>query len=212
MNFDHRRARMVADQLGGIADVRVRAAMGRVPRHDFVPPGLAVAAYEDRPLPVGYGQTISQPYMVALMTQALQLRPGERVLEVGTGTGYQTAVLGELGVRICTIERIADLAHAARGRLAGLDVHFHIGDGSVGVPDEAPFDAILVAAGAPSIPLSLVDQLRADGGRMVIPVGPAGRQDLLRVRRDGIAARAESLGACIFVRLVGVEGWSHEAN
>lgn len=211
-DFDRRRARMVADQLGEIADPRVRAAMARVPRHEFVPAGLARAAYDDRPLPVGHGQTISQPLIVAMMTEALDLSPGDRILEVGTGTGYQTAVLSEMGARICTIERIADLADSARERLAGRDVHFHVGDGSVGVPEEAPFDAILVAAGAPSIPLSLVDQLRAEGGRMVIPVGPVGAQDLLLIRRDGVTAWTRSLCACTFVRLVGREGWSLAAN
>ena len=212
MDFELRRARMVADQLGQIGDPRVRGAMARVPRHAFVPERLAGAAYEDRPLPVGHGQTISQPFIVALMTEALELEAGCRVLEVGTGTGYQTAILSEMGARICTIERIADLSHEARERLAGRDIHFHIGDGSVGVPGEAPYDAILVAAGAPAIPLSLVDQLRSDGGRMVIPIGPWGRQDLLLIRRDGVTARARSLCDCTFVRLVGREGWAHAAN
>lgn len=209
MNAQQRRAKMMARQMAGITDPRVLAAIGRVPRHCFVPADLAEAAYDDRPLPIGRGQTISQPFMVAWMTQALEVIPGERVLEVGTGSGYQTAVLCELGARVCTVERIEDFSQQARRRLRGRDVHFHVGDGTLGVPEEAPFDAIIVTAGSPSVPPSLTAQLRPDGGRMVIPVGNGKHQELLKVRPDGV----ERLGGCRFVRLIGREGWAdHEAN
>lgn len=200
---------MIARQMIGITDPRVLEAIGRVPRHRFVPAAYVEDAYADRPLPIGRGQTISQPYMVALMTQALELNPGERVLEIGTGSGYQTAVLCELGARVCTVERIEDLSMQARERLRGWDVHFHVGDGTLGIPEEAPFDAILVTAGSPGVPRSLAAQLRPRVGRMIIPVGGSDHQELLKVRREG----AERLGGCTFVRLIGREGWGdHEAN
>jgi protein-L-isoaspartate(D-aspartate) O-methyltransferase len=206
--YDPRRERMVAEQMDGIRDARVLEALRRVPRDWFVPQGQRDAAFDDRPLPIGYGQTISQPFMVAAMTQALQLRAGDRVLEIGTGSGYQTAILCALGARVCTVERIADLSYAARQRLEslGYSVHAHIADGSLGVPEEAPFDAILVTAGAPAVPASLLRQMRPDGGRMVIPVGRPGEQDLLHLRLDaGVCARTR-LFACSFVKLVGREG------
>jgi protein-L-isoaspartate(D-aspartate) O-methyltransferase len=202
-----RRLRMVEEQLVGITDPRVVRALREVPRHRFVPPDQVEHAYEDRPLGIGSGQTISQPYMVALMTQALDLCAGERVLEVGTGSGYQTAVLCALGARVCTIERIPRLAEEARRRLEGAPVCWHVGDGSTGLASEAPFDAILVAAASPSLPISLVAQLRAEGGRMVIPVGEGKVQDLVRVRRGGGRVVRQKLCRCAFVRLLGKEGW-----
>ena len=166
-------------------------------------------AYEDTPLPIGRGQTISQPYMVAIMTEALQLRGGERVLEVGTGSGYQAAILAEMGCEVDTIERDCVLADEARERLERLGylrVTVHCGDGTLGVPEQAPFAAIVVTAGGPRVPASLKGQL-AVGGVLVIPVGDRGVQDLVRVTRTAAGFREEDLGGCRFVPLVGEEGW-----
>ena len=185
-----RRARL-ATQLKreGIRDAAVLAALASVPRHEFVPPRLAAAAYDDMPLPIGHGQTISQPYIVALMTELLELSGGERVLEIGTGCGYQTAVLAALGCEVYTVERVAALARAAARRLQqlGYRVHTRVGDGYEGWPDEAPFDAILVTAAAAVVPAALQEQL-AVGGRMVIPVGAPDEVHALTVvrrREDG---------------------------
>src|SRR5512141_2053348 len=183
------RARMVDDQLvgRGLRDERVLQAMREVPRHLFVPPALCDEAYADRPLPIGEGQTISQPYMVAAMTAALAPDPGGRVLEVGTGSGYQAAILGRLARQVVTIERHASLAEQARAALAeaGLtNVRVVVGDGSQGLPEEAPFDGIMVTAGAPEVPQVLMQQL-ADGGRLVVPVGPPHYQTLTIVTRNG---------------------------
>lgn len=205
---ERRRERMVAEQLVGIVDPRIRAAMRRVPRHLFVPPDVRHLAYEDRPLAIGHGQTISQPYMVAAMTQALELRGDERVLEVGTGSGYQAAVLCAMGMRVCTIERVPELSRQAQVRLRDEPIHFHVGDGTLGIPEEAPFDAIVVTAGAPAVPVRLIEQLRERGGRMVIPVGDVGEQDLLLVRRSYATITQTRLFGCAFVKLVGQEGWS----
>jgi protein-L-isoaspartate(D-aspartate) O-methyltransferase len=171
----------------GIEDEAVLRAMERVPRHAFVPPEEAPFAYEDHPLPIGRGQTISQPYIVARMTAAIAPRPGARVLEVGTGSGYQAAVLGELGARVFTIEIVPALGRAATDRLAALgyrDVRVRIGDGFRGWPEEAPFDGILVTAAAPSVPPALLDQLKG-GGKLVIPLGEADQRLVLFARVPG---------------------------
>lgn len=193
----------------GIRDKRVLAALARVPRHRFVPPHLLPHAYEDRPLPIGSGQTISQPYIVALSTEALALRPDDRVLEVGTGSGYQTAILAELAREVYTIERIPELSREAQERLEALgyrNVRFRVGDGTRGWPEEAPFNAVLVTAGAPRVPEALLAQL-APGGRLVIPVGGRWSQDLTLVRREGDRVLHEVLCPCTFVPLIGEEGW-----
>lgn len=207
---------MVTEQLEarGIRESGVLDAFLKIPRERFVRDADQYAAYQDRPLAVGFDQTISQPYMVGLMTQALGLRGGEKVLEIGTGTGYQTAILASLGAKVCTIERIERLSSAARGRLdpLGLSAHFHVGDGTLGALDEAPFDCIIVTAAAPSLPVALTAQLREDGGRMVIPVGESAVQDLLLVRREGGAVKRSRLCTCAFVKLIGREGWPDDAS
>jgi len=193
----------------GIRDERVLSAMERVPRHLFVPPELVPYAYEDRPLPIGAGQTISQPYIVALSTQALELSPQDRVLEIGTGSGYQAAVLAELAGEVYTVERLPELSQAARERLERLgyrNLYFRVGDGTKGWPDEAPFDAILVTAAAPKVPQSLVEQL-AEGGRLVIPIGGRESQDLWLMRRRTRRLEKVYLCPCTFVPLIGEEGW-----
>ncbi len=195
----------------GVKAEAVLDAIRAVPRHLFVPEAHRRSAYEDMALPIGEGQTISQPYMVALMTQALGVNAPGRVLEIGTGSGYQCAVLAEMGVEVFTIERIAHLASRVEARICSLEygdrVHFRVGDGSVGWPEEAPFDAIVVTAGAPSIPPALRDQL-AVGGRLVIPVGKHGYQDLLQLTRaESEKFDERRLCGCTFVPLLGEEGW-----
>ena len=194
----------------GIRDARVLAAFAKVPRDEFVPLDLRDRAYEDTPLSIGHGQTISQPYVVAIMAEALQLGGEERVLDVGTGSGYAAAILATLGREVETIERIAALADAAEERLARLgyeNVRVHSGDGTLGWEDGAPYDAIAVAANAPRPPTALLDQL-AIGGRIVIPVGDDREQRLVRVtRRSQISYDQDDLGAVRFVPLVGEEGW-----
>ena len=212
MDFAVLRREMVEGQLArrGIRDSRVLAAMGHIPRELFVPEGLRNEAYEDHPLSIGLGQTISQPYMVALMTELLSVCGGERILEVGTGSGYQTAVLAELGCRVYSVERHADLAQKAEGLLAELgyrEVIVRVADGTLGWPEEAPFDRVLVTAGAPEVPAALLEQL-GDGGIVVIPVGRQMQQDLKRIRRQGGRWIEESAGGCFFVRLIGRQGWS----
>jgi protein-L-isoaspartate(D-aspartate) O-methyltransferase len=203
---------MVTEQLEarGIRDPRVLAAMRLVPRHLFVAPALRERAYEDTPLPIGEHQTISQPYMVALMSEALALGPGERVLEVGTGSGYQAAVLAELGARVVSLERLPGLACRARevlGALAYLDrVTVEVADGTLGWPVGAPYDAIVVTAGAPEIPRPLVEQLAARG-RLLLPMGEAELQTLVRLRRGAGGLAEEYLGECRFVKLRGSHGW-----
>ena len=211
-HFERDRLRMVEHDLRrrGIQDPRVLDAMASVQRHLFVAPGERTHAYEDRALPLEVGQTISQPYIVAFMTEALRVRPGDRVLEVGTGSGYQTAVLARLAAHVFTVERIGDLQGAAREVLAGIaveNVRFLVGDGSLGWAEHAPYDRILVSAGAPSVPAALDGQLSPDGGRMVIPVGDADLQELVAVTRNGDAWTSEPLLECRFVPLVGDEGW-----
>ena len=206
------RARMVADQLlaRDITAPRVIAAMDAVPREAFVPESAREHAYEDHPLPIGSGQTISQPYIVARMTQLLAVGRGDRVLDVGTGSGYQAAVLAELGCVVTSIEREASLAAEAGDRLAALGygdlVTVLVGDGSLGVADLAPWDGIVVAAGAPQVPDALRLQL-GEGRRLVIPVGGRHEQQLLVVERHGNEWTERSDGPCGFVPLVGTQGW-----
>jgi protein-L-isoaspartate(D-aspartate) O-methyltransferase len=205
------RDEMVEHQLRarGISDERVLEALRRVPRHLFVPAARRDRAYDDTPLPLGEGQTISQPYMVAWMTELLELEGREVVLEVGTGSGYQAAVLGVLAKKVYTIERIPQLADEARKILdqLGLDnIDIVVGDGSKGLKEHAPYDRILVTAGSPSVPQVLVEQL-ADGGRLIIPLGPASMQMLTVVTRHGSEIETHEVGGCVFVPLVGMYGW-----
>jgi protein-L-isoaspartate(D-aspartate) O-methyltransferase len=210
---DAARAAMVASQLRerGISDQRVLDAMASVPRELFVETLQRPWAYSDEALPIAAGQTISQPYMVARMTELLAPEPDDLVLEVGTGSGYQAAILASLGACVITIERHAELAEAARERLERLGlgdrVEVRVGDGSTGAADRAPFAGIIVTAGAPSIPNSLREQLAEHNGRLVIPVGPRDRQELFLVIRDGDEWREIDDGPCVFVPLVGEEGW-----
>jgi protein-L-isoaspartate(D-aspartate) O-methyltransferase len=211
MDYAGQRDQMVEQQLRrrGIEDHRVLEAMRRVQREWFVPPELRDRSYADSAISIGAGQTVSQPYIVALSTQALRVEPGNRVLEVGTGSGYQTAVLAELGAEVFTIERLAALSLRARGVLDALGyvgVHFHIGDGSLGWPQEAPFDRVLVTAMAPETPRSLFAQLR-ETGRMVIPVGTVDEQRLLLIAKLAGQPHIEELCGCLFVKLIGKEGW-----
>jgi protein-L-isoaspartate(D-aspartate) O-methyltransferase len=194
----------------GIRDPRVLEAMARVPRHRFVDTALRSRAYDDHALPIGAGQTISQPYMVALMTEALKLAGDEKILEIGTGSGYQTAVLAEFTPRLFSIERNAELARAAAARLTELgysNVILKTGDGSLGWPEHAPFDRIVVTAGAPDLPPPLFDQL-AEGGLLVIPIGDRESQQLEVVTKDRGRALSRRLIECAFVPLLGKEGWS----
>jgi len=205
------RERMVDEQLArrGVGDERVLAAMRRVPRHLFVQEALRDRAYGDHPLPIGEEQTISQPYIVGLMTALLELTGREKVLEVGTGSGYQTAVLASLARRVCSIERLPRLAERARATLEALgydNVWVRVGNGTLGWPDEAPFDRILVAAGGPAVPPPLFQQLVA-GGRMVLPIGDAENQTLTVVDNDQGRMRTRAVGDCKFVKLVGKYAW-----
>jgi len=205
------RERMVREQLEskGIRNRRVLDAFRAVPRHQFVNPSDEGAAYEDRPLALSNGQTISQPYMVALMTEALDVAPGHRTLEVGTGSGYQAAILAELGAKVHTVERLQELSGQARGRLerAGYtDIRYRVGDGTLGWPEEPPFDRIVVTAGAPDVPIGLLTRL-GEGGVLVVPVGNDQVQDLMRYRRGEGRVSRERLCRCSFVKLIGAEGW-----
>jgi protein-L-isoaspartate(D-aspartate) O-methyltransferase len=209
--FAVERRAMVESQLRrrDILDQRVLEVMARVPRHEFVPAELRGQAYEDHPIPIGESQTISQPYIVAFMLQALHLSATDVVLEIGTGSGYLTAILAELSRWTYSIERHLVLAQAAELKLASLgcsNITAMIGDGSQGVPEYAPFDSIVVSAAAPQIPQPLVDQLR-EGGRMVIPVGPASAQELLLVRKQDDIPVTMRLEGCRFVPLIGVQGY-----
>jgi protein-L-isoaspartate(D-aspartate) O-methyltransferase len=212
MRDDESRRRQMVDlelKARGIRDERVLQALGLVPRHLFLPEALRDYAYEDHPVGIGGKQTISQPYMVATMTEALELRGGEKVLEIGTGSGYQTAILLGLGADVYTVERLAELSEWARGNLehSGLPgAHLRVGDGTLGWPEEAPFDRVIVTAGAPSMPVSLVQQL-GEGGSMVIPVGDETEQELFILKREGGFVKKRGICACTFVKLVGEEGW-----
>jgi len=202
---------MVEEQLvsRGIKDQRVLSAFLEVPRHKFVEEYLKYKAYDDYPLSIGYGQTISQPYMVALMTEALAPSPQDKILEIGTGSGYQAAILSRLCSTVYSIERVSTLASRARKTLDELgyfNIHTRIGDGTFGLPQDAPYDGIIVTAGAPHVPEALIGQLKEDG-RLVIPVGDQSIQDLKRIIRTKDGIREESLGGCRFVRLIGKNGW-----
>ncbi|MDW7650470.1 MAG: protein-L-isoaspartate(D-aspartate) O-methyltransferase [Bacillota bacterium] len=205
---------MIEKQLAarGIKDTRVLDAFRRVPRHEFVRAEDQDLAYADSALPVGHGQTISQPLIVALMTQALNLTGRESVLEIGTGTGYQTAILAEMAGEVFTVEKVAQLSVEAKKRLQKLgyrSIHYKIGDGTKGWPENAPYDAILVTAGGPQVPPSLYNQL-ATGGRMVIPAGDSYIQDLLLLKKTPQGKETVKLGKCAFVPLRGAEGWDEE--
>lgn len=209
--FELPRGRMVAEQLErrGIRDPRVLRAVAKVPRHMFVEEALVGRAYGDHPLPIGEGQTISQPYMVALMSEALELAGHERVLEIGTGSGYQTAILAELCGKVFTVERLKSLSDRAMRRLDELgyyNVLARVGDGSMGWREEAPFDAVMVTAAAPDVPAALLDQLLVKG-RLVIPVGDAHTQVLRKCVREDNDLRWTDLGGCVFVKLIGQQGW-----
>jgi len=214
IDFPKVRLRMVEEQIvsRGIKDAKLIAAMKKIPRHLFVEEALQNQAYSDHPLPIGEKQTISQPYIVALMTEALLLTGKEKVLEIGTGSGYQTAILAELSEKVFSVERIRSLAIRARKLLYELgyfNVEIKIFDGTFGWTEESPFDAIMVTAGSPDIPQPLIDQL-AIGGRLVIPVGDALVQDLFRVTKTEEGVKKEDLGGCRFVKLIGKYAWEAE--
>ena len=205
------RSDMVDEQLAprGIRDPRALEAFRRVPRHLFVPEGQRHNAYADSPLPIGQGQTISQPYMVALMTQTLDVQPQRRVLEIGTGSGYQAAILCELGAQVYTVERHAELSERAAdtlGMLGYTHFHAHVADGTLGWPEEAPFDRIIVTAAAPHVPESLKSQLAPDG-KLLLPVGGITVQTLTLVTRRGDAFEERAICECVFVKLIGQEGY-----
>ena len=197
----------------GIKDFRLQEVMSRVPRHVFVQDSLSHRAYGDYPLPIGGGQTISQPYVVAKMTEALELQPTDRVLEIGTGSGYQTAILSEMAAKVFTIERVKAIATSAQTLLNQLgytsNIIYKIFDGTYGWPDQAPYDAILVTAGGPEIPASLIKQLK-DGGRLVAPVGGEQSQKLTFMIKQGEQTTQSDLGDCTFVPLIGRYGWPDE--
>lgn len=202
---------MVAEQIAarGVQDPRVLGAMRSVPRHRFLPPEARAVAYADSPVRIGEGQTISQPYIVALMVELLDVRPEDKVLEVGTGSGYQAAILGQLAAKVHSIERFPSLAETARNTLAELgyeNIQVHVGDGTLGYPPEAPYDRIVVAAAAPAVPPALRTQL-ADGGRLVIPVGGRRSQHLEAWDREGDNYEKKDNISVVFVPLVGEAGW-----
>lgn len=209
--FAGQRRKMVEEQLvnRGIKDARVLAAMSLIPRHFFVQESFCHKAYNDHPLPIGGSQTISQPYIVAAMTEALQLKGQERVLEIGTGSGYQTAILAEMAEKVFTIERIRTIAKTAKEKLDQLgytNINFKVFDGTYGWRDQSPFDAILISASGPDIPKPLIEQLK-DGGRIVAPVGDQGDQTLLVLTKVGSQTRTRKIIGCSFVPLIGKYGW-----
>jgi len=209
MDFETARARLVEQLSTEIKDERVLAAMARVPRERFVPPQSQHMAYADMPLPIGHEQTISQPFIVALMTEALELTGKEKVLEVGAGSGYQAAILAELAQRVITIERLSVLAKAAKKILTNLgytNVEVYVAEETLGWQQEAPYDAIMVTAGAPRVPVDLLNQL-AFGGRLVIPVGSRYVQELYKITRRKKGNIVENLGGCRFVSLIGKDAW-----
>ncbi|MBI4340778.1 MAG: protein-L-isoaspartate(D-aspartate) O-methyltransferase [Candidatus Omnitrophica bacterium] len=216
MSFEAERERMVQEQLQarGIAQARVLAAFRKVPRQLFVPADYQREAYADHPIPIDQGQTISQPFIVALMVSSLRLHGHERVLEIGTGSGYQTAILAELALEVYSIERIPELCRAAKQRLASLgylNVHAAPANGSLGWPEAAPYDAIIVSAAAPDVPQPLLEQL-APQGRMVLPVGSQHSQMLVEVERRNGAIVQRPVAECVFVPLVGQFGWSGDTS
>lgn len=211
MDFEKARKEMVEYQIKarGINSPEVLKAMEKVPRHLFVPEDSQIYAYEDHPIGIGYGQTISQPYMVAIMTELLDLKSTDKVLEIGTGSGYQTAILAEIAEKVFTIERIEELANSAKERLDRLgykNITVICGDGTLGYEKEAPYDAIIVTAGSPEVPETLKQQLK-DGGRLVIPVGSTSLQVLLKITKRGDDFLTEKHTSCIFVPLIGEKGW-----
>jgi protein-L-isoaspartate(D-aspartate) O-methyltransferase len=209
VDLEAARTRLIKHLSWEIADKRVVEAMSRVPREAFVPEEHYYAAYDDRPLSIGFGQTISQPFIVAMMIQALELKGDEKVLELGTGSGYEAAILAELARRVVTTELIAELIEPARQALQKLgysNIEVHLAEKTLGWLEEAPYDAIIVSAGAPSIPQILLGQL-AWGGRLVIPVGSRWQQELMKVTKLKEGNRTENLGACYFVPLIGEGAW-----
>lgn len=214
MEFAAARAGLIEHLRSEIRDERVLAAMARIPRELFVPPPVRRFAYEDRPLPIGLEQTISQPYIVALMTQALELTGKEKVLEIGTGSGYQTAILAELARQVITVERLLPLAESARKVLNSLgytNITVCLAKEVLGWPEEAPYDAIIATAGTPKIPAELLAQL-VIGGRMVIPVGSRYIQELCKITRQKNGSIIENLGGCRFVSLIAPGAWKEERN
>lgn len=212
MDFEAARAKLIKHLRQEISNDRVLAAMARIPRELFVPEEVRHLAYEDRPLSIGLGQTISQPFIIALMTGALQLSGKEKVLEVGTGSGYQAAILAELARQVVTTERLAPLAETAQQVLKKLgytNVEVHLARKPLGWPEEAPYEAIIVTAGAPAVPPELLEQLKV-GGRLVIPVGSRYDHDLLKVTKRSKGNLTENLGACRFVPLIGEGAWEEE--
>ncbi len=212
VNYEGARQKMLDAQIRArnVRDPRVLEAMRKVPRHLFVEEALRDRAYLDKALPIGEKQTISQPYMVAAMSEALELTGRERVLEIGTGSGYQTAILAELAESVFSVERIASFVPLARRRLEALgryNVLVKVGDGTIGWSEHAPYDAILVTAAAPQLPRPLLEQLSV-GGRLVVPMGPEESQTLMRIRRDEKGFHEEALGECRFVKLIGRHGWA----
>lgn len=211
LNFDEMRQAMVDTQLipRGIVDTHVLTAFRNVPRHEFIPEEFWESAYNDYPIPIGEGQTISQPYMVALMTESLALKGGEKVLEIGTGSGYQLAILAEIAKETYSVERFSNLAGEAKAiieKLGYKNIEIKVGDGTLGWEEHAPYDGIIVTAGAPGIPESLTRQLK-DGGRLVIPIGGGFGQVLTIVEKRGRSVTTREVCGCAFVPLVGKEGW-----
>jgi protein-L-isoaspartate(D-aspartate) O-methyltransferase len=205
------RMRMVRDQIEarGVENRNVLDAMREIPRHRFIPEEFQGAAYQDRPLPIGNGQTISQPYIVGLMTSLLELQPKESVLEIGAGSGYQAAILSKLARSVVTIERLPEIASKAKNLLQSLgifNVKVVVGDGTLGYAPDAPYDGIIITAASPDIPAPLIDQL-ADSGRLVAPVGSRDLQQLVRIRKDGSRISRENFGGVVFVPLLGRYGW-----
>lgn len=214
MDFDILRSHMVEEQLirRGIKNERVINAFRKVPRHKFIPHNLLDSAYADTPLPIGEGQTISQPYMVALMTECLGLQGKERVLEIGTGSGYQAAILAELADQVYSIERFQTLSANAEVILKELgytNIHLKVGDGTLGWQDYAPFDGIIITAGAPTVPQTLTEQL-AEGGRLEIPLGSGFSQILNLIKKEAGSIKTEEVCGCVFVPLVGKYGWQNK--
>ncbi len=212
MDFEAERARLIEHLSREIRDRRVLDAMARIPRERFVPEESRYLAYEDIPLPIGLEQTISQPFIIALMTEALALTGTEKVLEIGTGSGYQAAILAELANRVVTMERLPELAETARkvlDSLKYLNIEICLSGETLGCPEEAPFEAIMVTAGAPGVPPDLISQL-ALGGRMVIPVGSRYLQELVKITRQRKKNKIENLGGCRFVSLIGKGAWDIE--